>query len=113
MDSDDTRRSSEDEWNQEVAFAKKATNEVIAKMSSALQAEACRIGYQFLQISDDDVVACARRITGKAAVAPTTFKNLRRAQSTGVRDAVNIDDIKATFSVSDLFFVICGISVPL
>jgi hypothetical protein len=58
------------------------------------------------------VVACARRITGKSAAAPTTFKNLRRAQSIGVRDAVNIDDIRVTFSVSDLFFLICGISVP-
>src|SRR6266403_2084168 len=29
----------------------------------------------------NDVVACARRITGRGAVAPTTFKNLRRGQS--------------------------------
>ena len=58
------------------------------------------------------MVACARRITGKATVAPTTFKNLRRAQSIGVRDAVNIDNIKVTFSVSDLFFLICGYRSP-
>jgi hypothetical protein len=53
MGSDNIHRSSEDKWNQEVALAKQAIDEAISKMSDGLQAEACRIGYQFLKTTDD------------------------------------------------------------
>ena len=66
----------------------------------------------------------ARRAPGvhtleACASASTQFAPARTASCAarlpigGVRTAVNIDDIKVTFSVSDLFFLICGISVPL
>ena len=51
MESDDC--AAVNEWEQETAFAKKVIDDVISRMPENLRAEALRIGYEFLKISED------------------------------------------------------------
>jgi predicted Zn-dependent protease with MMP-like domain len=53
MRSDNSNDSAVDEWEQETAFAKKVVDDAISKIPENLRAEALRIGYEFLTISED------------------------------------------------------------